>query len=216
MGRGQPHFVSRCLCCFIDIICQHSYRTSNQSHTPNWLRPRAGPTKGEHNAESSFRIGRSSEYTTSQNLENSSGSEQFFSSDDFLTSSKYRSNSDSPSGPGRWSSQGRSSTGRWRSKCYHFLLRLFFSKKNFGTFTCFHFYILLIIVYLFFFSFFFLLFLSSLLEYSTVLYCTVLYSISLSQHSNFIITSFCEVVLLSTFPSPPAGPNTAEDPTSLK
>ena len=47
--------------------------------------PRAVPTKRAYNADSSFRIGCSSEYSTSEHLENSSGRSQYNNYDDFFT-----------------------------------------------------------------------------------------------------------------------------------
>ena len=52
--------------------------------------------KREYNAESSFKIGCSSKYTTSENFENSSGSTQFSIPTTSFTTGKYRSYSDSP------------------------------------------------------------------------------------------------------------------------
>ena len=52
--------------------------------------------KRKKNAESSFKIGCSSEHTTSEDLDNSSGSTQFFYSDEFITNWKYRCYSDGP------------------------------------------------------------------------------------------------------------------------
>ena len=46
--------------------------------------PRAVPTKGALNAKSSIKIDCKSEYATIEHLENSSGSTQFFYSDDFF------------------------------------------------------------------------------------------------------------------------------------
>ena len=93
----KPHFVSSCLClwkcCNIDVIRQQNYGTSKQSSTTSCGWP--ARTKRANNAESSFKIGCSSEYATSEHLENSSCSTQFHYSDDFFKW-KYRSYSDSP------------------------------------------------------------------------------------------------------------------------
>ena len=57
---------------------------------------RAVPTKGALNAKSSIKIDCRSQYATIEQLENSSGSTQFFYSDDFFfTNTKFRSYSDS-------------------------------------------------------------------------------------------------------------------------
>ena len=64
------------------------------SHTPQAVGESCS-CKERERAESSFKIVCSSEYTTSENLENSSCSAQFNKSKDFLTKWTYRSCSDS-------------------------------------------------------------------------------------------------------------------------
>ena len=59
---------------YIDIICQQNDVTNCQSSPTSWGRPKAVSTETEYNAERSFKIGCRSEYTTHDNLENSSGS----------------------------------------------------------------------------------------------------------------------------------------------
>ena len=76
LGWSQPHFDSRCLCwwksCYIDIICQPNYGTSNQSSTTTGKSPRAVLTEGALNAKSSINIDCRSDYATIEHLENSS------------------------------------------------------------------------------------------------------------------------------------------------
>ena len=66
--------------------------------------------KKEYNAESSFKIGCSSKYTTSENFENSSGSTQFPIPTTSFTTGKYRSYSDSP---WLWRTQKERSRGKY-------------------------------------------------------------------------------------------------------
>ena len=60
-------------------------------HLPqSWWAPRAVSTERAYNAESSIKIGCSSEYASSTHLGNSSGNTHFFYSDDFFASCQYR------------------------------------------------------------------------------------------------------------------------------
>ena len=90
---SQSPFDSRCLCWWkcCHIICYQKSGTSNQSSTTSWWRPRAVSIKRAYIAERSFNIVCSSEYTTSDNLENSNGSSHFFYSDDPFTNWECRS-----------------------------------------------------------------------------------------------------------------------------